>query len=126
ILTARSGLLEGFLELRETGPRSARRALSPPALEEHSRLCAAERLRLVEQRVALLAAATQALDSRELCQYLRAADVRRLLFELSTKTSLARVEVAEVPQRTKPVPHRPATIAARKVSAHASPQMTSR
>ena len=53
----------------------------------------------------MLEAAAQTLDPRELRQHLGAARVRRLLLELRTKRHLARIEVVEVPQRTKPVSH---------------------
>ena len=99
VLAARPCQLERFFELSNTRSGAARRALASPALEQHSRPGATERLGVVEQRVALLEAAAQALDPRELRQHLGASGVRRLLPELRTETRLGGVEVAEVPQR---------------------------
>ena len=87
-----------------------RRTLSTPAFEQHPRLGPTERFRFVEQRVALLEAAAKALHPCELSQHLGAARVGRLVVELDTKTLLAGIEVAEIPQRTQPVAHRSTSV----------------
>jgi hypothetical protein len=106
VLAARLRQLERLLELRKTRSRQLRRPRPAAALEQHSRVGPAEPFRLVQQHVALPVAPAQALDPRQLRHHLRATRIRRLLLQLRTEAALARVEVVEIPQRTKPVSHR--------------------
>jgi hypothetical protein len=87
---------------------AARTQLSA-ALEVDPDLCnlaqARERLGFLEQALASVEVAAQALHTSKLRQNLCAARVRRLTVELFAQTAFASVDVVEVPERPKAIHH---------------------